>query len=74
MKNYFGYLKKHSNLLKSLDWNITGNWKFLIYRELTDTLIEALLFELNKIWAKREERILARVKASCAHEVGGLRR
>jgi hypothetical protein len=33
-----------------------------------------LLFELNKIWAKREERIVARIKGSCAHEVGGLRR
>lgn len=42
--------------------------------ELTDTLIENLLFELNKIWSRREQRLLQRVKGSAAHETAGLRR
>ena len=42
--------------------------------ELTDTLIEKLLFELNKIWSKREQRLLKRIKGNAAHETAGLRR
>lgn len=42
--------------------------------ELTDTLIEKLLFELNKIWSKREQRMLNRVKGNAASETAGLRR
>ncbi|KAL4471197.1 hypothetical protein ABPG72_007564 [Tetrahymena utriculariae] len=42
--------------------------------ELTDTLIEQLLFELNKIWSKREQRLLKRVKGSAASETASLRR
>lgn len=47
----------------------------LKYRgEMTDTLIERLLFELNKVWSHREQRLLQRVKAGCAAETSVLRR
>lgn len=42
--------------------------------ELTDTLIEKLLFELNKIWSQREQRLIQRIKANCAAEISSLRR
>ena len=42
--------------------------------ELTDTLIEKLLFELNKIWSKKEQRSIKRIKGNAAHETSGLRR
>lgn len=37
---------------------------------LTETLIEQLLFELNKIWNQREQRIMRTVKSRCSDETG----
>ena len=42
--------------------------------ELTDALLEKLLFELNRIWSRREQQRISRVKAACAHEVMKLKR
>lgn len=42
--------------------------------QLTDTLIEHLLFELNKIWSKREDRVLGSVKGKYSSEAEFLRR
>lgn len=42
--------------------------------ELTDPLLEKLLFELNRIWSRREQQRISRVKAACAHEVMKLKR
>lgn len=42
--------------------------------ELTDALLEKLLFELNRIWSRREQQRIQRVKAQCAHEVMKLKR
>ncbi len=41
---------------------------------MSDNLIEHLMFELNKIWSRREARIVKQVKANCAHEVASLKR
>ena len=41
---------------------------------LTESLIEHLLFELNKIWAQRERRLLMNVKSSYNGEAEYLRR
>lgn len=38
--------------------------------ELTETLIEQLLFELNKIWNQREKRIIGSIKAKYSNEAG----
>jgi len=42
--------------------------------ELTDTLIEKLLFELNRIWSKREQQRIDRLKAQYSHEIMKLKR
>jgi len=42
--------------------------------ELTDALLDKLLFELNRIWSKRENQRVQRVQAQCAHEIMKLKR
>jgi len=42
--------------------------------ELTDALLEKLLFELNRIWSRREQKRIQRVEAKCAHEIMKLKR
>jgi len=42
--------------------------------ELNDALLEKLLFELNRIWSRREQQRIQRVQAQCAHEVMKLKR
>lgn len=42
--------------------------------QLTETLIEHLLFELNKIWSRREDRLLGMVKGKYSAEAEFLRR
>ena len=42
--------------------------------ELTDTLIELLLFELNKIWAHRQESVMRKHKGNCAKEANFIRK
>lgn len=42
--------------------------------ELTDTLIEKLLFELNRIWSKREQQRIDRLRSQYSHEVLKLQR
>ena len=42
--------------------------------ELTDALLEKLMFEFNRIWSKREEQRVQRIKNQCAHEVMKLQR
>jgi len=42
--------------------------------ELTDALLEKLLFELNRIWSRREQQRIQRVKTECAHEIMKLKR
>jgi len=42
--------------------------------ELTEALLEKLMFELNKIWSRREQQRIQRVQAQCAHEVMKLKR
>ena len=43
-------------------------------RELTDTMVNKLLAELNKIWRERERKQIARVRNECNAEVTALRR
>ena len=43
-------------------------------RELTDTMVNKLLAELNKIWRERERKQIARVRNECNAEVMALRR
>jgi N-methylhydantoinase A/oxoprolinase/acetone carboxylase beta subunit len=40
---------------------------------LTDTLVDRLIFEINKQFLKREETRVSRVKADCAREIKALR-
>jgi len=42
--------------------------------ELTDALLEKLLFELNRIWSRREQQRVQRVQAKCSHELMKLKR
>ena len=42
--------------------------------ELTDILFDKLLFELNRIWSKREQQQINRVKSQYAIEVKALSR
>jgi hypothetical protein len=42
--------------------------------KLSDTLIEHLLFELNKVWSKRETRLLGMTKQKYSTEAESLRR
>ena len=42
--------------------------------ELTDSLIEKLLFELNRIWSRREQSRLARLRSQYAAEIQRLQR
>jgi len=42
--------------------------------ELTDALLDKLLFELNRIWSKRENQRVQRIQAQCAHEIMKLKR
>jgi len=42
--------------------------------ELTDPLLEKLLYELNRIWSRREQQRVQRVQAKCAHEIMKLKR
>lgn len=42
--------------------------------ELTDALLEKLLFELNKIWSRREQQRIQRIQSQCSHEIMKLKR
>jgi len=42
--------------------------------ELTDELLEKLLHELNRLWARREQQRVQRVQTQCAHEIMKLKR
>ena len=42
--------------------------------ELTDALLEKLMFEMNRIWSRREQQRVQRVQAQAAHEVMKLKR
>jgi hypothetical protein len=46
------------------------NFRLQYDGRLTDTLIEQLLFELNKIWNQREKRIIGNIKAKYSNEAG----
>jgi len=42
--------------------------------EITDALMDKLLFELNRIWSKRENQRVQRIQSQCAHEIMKLKR
>ena len=55
-------------------WNFAHQFRLKFQGEMTDTLIENLIFELNKIWSRREARIVQQVKANKGHEIEQLKR
>ena len=55
-------------------FEIAHNYREKYGEALTETLINKMLMELNKVWRDRERRQIARVKNQCHTEVRDLRR
>jgi len=55
-------------------WKFASTFRLKYEGEMTDILIERLLFELNKIWSRREKKLIQQVKSNCTHEISALRR
>jgi hypothetical protein len=55
-------------------WKFAHEFRLKYQGEMTDTLIEHLMFELNKIWSRREKVLTSKIRSNCAHEAAALKR